>query len=109
MKAKLIDRRRFVVFSRSGKAVQVVMDLFKIQGRDAEKHPGGFRFSWIAFDPEKPTRRVQFDSHPPKGPHFHIDGDEVGVVMEWTSLEAGHRKFFKMVARHFGIDEENLK
>jgi hypothetical protein len=109
MKAKLIDRRRFVVFNRSGRAVQVVMDLFKIQGKDARQHPDGFRFSWIAFDPENPERRVLFDSYPPKGPHFHIDGDEVGVSEEWSSLEAAYRKFFRNAARHFDIDEEEFK
>lgn len=109
MKAKLVDRRRFVVFSRSGKAVQIVMDLYKIQGRDAAKHPDGFRFSWIAFDPEEPGRRVLFDSHPPKGPHFHIDGDKVGVTEAWESLDAAYGKFFKAVARHFDIDQEVFK
>jgi len=106
MKAKLIDRRRFVVFDRSGRAVQIVMDLFKIQGRDARKHPDGFRFSWIAFDPEQPACRVLFDSHSPKGPHFHIDDDEVGVPLEWISLEVSYRAFYRAVAQHFDIDEE---
>jgi hypothetical protein len=70
MKATLIDKRSFTVISREDVVIIVKKDLYKIQGKDAKKHPGGFRFSWIAFNAEDPMQRVLFDSHPPKGPHL---------------------------------------
>jgi hypothetical protein len=54
MKATMVNRRKFVVFSRTGKPVVVEMELFKIHGEDSANHPEGYRVGWIAFDPENP-------------------------------------------------------
>ena len=108
MKATLINRRKFVAFSRNGKPVVVNMDLHKIGGADPTVHPEGYRIGWIAFDPENPSKRVLFDSHPPKGIHFHIDGESEGISFVWKSLAKTEQMFFAMVCRHFNIDEEEL-
>ncbi len=108
MKATLVNRRRFVAFSRSGKPIIVEMELFRIHGKEAAFHPEGYRLGWIAFDPEQPERRVLFDSHPPKGAHFHVDQDEVGISFVWKSLPKAEAMFFEMVCRHFDIDEKEL-
>jgi len=109
MKATLVNRRRFVVFNRSGKPVVFEMELFKVSDKEAAYHPEGYRVGWIAFDPENPNKRVLFDSHPPKGIHFHIDGEEEGTSFVWKSLSKTEEMFFEMVCRHFNIDEEELE
>lgn len=79
------------------------MDLFRLTEEDpAQTHPEGYRFSWIAFDRESPEKRVLFDCHPPKGPHFHLDEDREGVPFEWTSLAAAIEFFRQKVREHFG-------
>lgn len=108
MKATLINRRRFVVFSRRGKPVVVEMELFQISGGGSIHHPEGYRVGWIAFDPENSEKRVLFDSHPPKGIHFHVDSDAEGVPFRWQSLAKAEQMFFEMVCRHFDIDEKEL-
>ena len=108
MKAILINRRKFVVFNRAGRPVFVVMDLHKIRGANPANHPDGYRVGWIAFDPENPTKRVLFDSHPPKGIHFHIDDESEGTSFVWKSLAKTEQMFFTMVCRHFNIDEKEL-
>ena len=108
MKARLVTRRRFLVESRKGKQIVVEMDLFDVSGPGAEVLPGGYRFSWIAFNAQNPMERVLFDSHPPKGPHFHIDNRKNEIKIEWTSLTQVEQLFFRTVARHFDIDPKEL-
>lgn len=77
------------------------MDLYKLNGILGQ--PGSdFKFSWIAFDTDNHMRRVLFDSHPPKGPHFHIDDDMEGQRFNWISTEDTIRLFHEKVAEHFG-------
>ena len=108
MKAALVDERRFVVFSRTGRPIVIEMKLFKITGKEAVHHPEGYRVGWIAFELENPGKRVLFDSHPPKGIHFHIDADEHGTSFTWKSLEKAEQMFFEKVQRHFDIAEGEL-
>jgi hypothetical protein len=109
MKARLVSQRRFLVESRKGKQIVVEMDVYQVSGKDAETLPGGYRFSWIAFNTQNPMERVLFDSHPPKGPHFHIDNRKNEIKLEWTSLAQVERLFFRIVARHFDISPKELR
>ena len=109
MKATLIDKRSFVVISKRDVAIIVKMDLYQIHGDEAKKHPQGFRFSWIAFNPAAPQKKVLFDSHPPKGPHFHIDDDPEGQSFEWLSLTHTEKLFFEKIAHHFEVSLEDLQ
>lgn len=108
MKATLVNRRKFVIFSRIGRPVIIEMELFVINGKESVFHPEGYRVGWIAFDPENPEKRVLFDSHPPKGIHFHIDEDDPGIAFVWKSLAETEQMFFEMVCGHFDIDEKEL-
>ena len=109
MKARLVSQRRFLAESRKGKQVVVEMDLFEVSGPGADLLPGGYRFSWIAFNAQNPLERVLFDSHPPKGPHFHIDNQKNEIKIEWTSLTQIEKLFFCMVSRHFDIEPQELE
>jgi len=84
------------------------MELFRIAGVEKTYHPESYRIGWIAFDPENPLKRVLFDSHPPKGLHFHLDDDKQGKPFAWNSLSKTEEVFFEMVCLHFNIDEKEL-
>ncbi|TVQ77823.1 MAG: hypothetical protein EA369_08535 [Bradymonadales bacterium] len=108
MDAELIFEIRFSIVLKSGEILVVFMDLYKIPRVNTKDFPGGHRFSWIAFDPEAPERRVLFDSHPPKGPHIHIDDELEGKPFEWVSVDQAKRLFFKCVKEHFGKFAEDI-
>lgn len=102
MGAQLVFRFRNVLTTSSGTRVALYMDLFKISPPHDPCYPEGFKFSWIAFDPENPEIRILFDCHSPKGPHLHIDSDPVGTSFKWTSLENARSLFYLKVIDHFG-------
>lgn len=82
------------------------MDLFKLAEGHPKSFPDGYRFSWIAFDPDMPNERILFDCHDPKGPHVHIDNDPDGDPIEWTTLDNAYELFFERVRNRFGEYEE---
>jgi hypothetical protein len=86
------------------------MDLHKLPEGHSENFPEGYKFSWIAFDPNRESERVLFDCHFPKGPHFHIDDEVEGEPFKWTSLDAAYDLFFVKVKERFGrfiLEEES--
>jgi hypothetical protein len=101
MKATLLFESHQLFVTKSGGTVEIHMDLYKVEC--SAGHPGSeFRFSWIAFDSDNPMRRVLFDSHPPKGPHFHVDNDSKGQPFAWVSIPDAIQLFRKTVEEHFG-------
>jgi hypothetical protein len=74
------------------------MDLFSIEGNTSRTKV--FRFSWIAFGLDDPDRMVLFDSHPPKGPHFHKRGEETSF--EWKGVSHALNLFVDCVRQEFG-------
>lgn len=102
MKAEKIFSRRFSVRCKGGRVLAVYMDLYRLAKGHPETFPEGYRFSWIAFDPEDENVRVLFDCHTPKGPHLHIDDDKVGKSFECKCVEDAQEQFFSTIARRFG-------
>jgi hypothetical protein len=96
-KATLIMRRSASIEYSGGQIVSIRMDLFSIPDQvEADL----FRFSWIAFDLVDPERRVLFDSHPPKGPHFHVRDQEASF--EWKGIPHALKLFIECVVKEFG-------
>ena len=93
--ATLIMRRSASIEYENGQIVSIRMDLFAIEGG-----ANGFRLSWIAFDLLDPERRVLFDDHPPKGPHFHRRGQETSF--EWNGVPHALKLFVDLVRLEFG-------
>jgi hypothetical protein len=85
------------------------MDVYEITGPEVEKFPGGYRFSRIAFNAQNPSERVLFDLRPPKGPHFHLEGQLNEIKIDWVSLGSTERLFYKTVARHLDVDPKELE
>ena len=81
MKATLIfETQQLFVTKADGAAkctIEIRMDLYKL-AKGSGDVGSDYRFSWIAFDSDNPMRRVLFDTHPPKGPHVHLDDDAEG-------------------------------
>ena len=102
IKAMKIFSRRFEIRCKSEQHIVIFMDLYQLPGGYPDTFPEGYKFSWIAFDPEDETKRVLFDCHPPKGPHAHIDEDGDGEPFSWVSLEAAYEFFFDKVRERFG-------
>jgi hypothetical protein len=107
MAAMLIFERKTTLFSLSHqKMVMISMDLFWIEDPN-QIYPEGYKYSWIALDIENEDNRVLFDCHPPKGPHIHINNNE--VPYEWISLEQTEKDFWTYIDQIFGPLEEVVK
>jgi hypothetical protein len=109
MGAHLIYEIRFSVSLKSRKVLTVFMDPYKLPAKKEQKFPGGHRFSWIAFDPENENHRVLFDTHPPKGPHIHLDQEPDGKPFKWISVDHAQALFLEQIRQHFGEFEEEIK
>lgn len=98
MDAELLFKRKFEVTTKAGMPIAFFMDLYRLpKGSEHE-----YKFSWIAFDPDDPTRRVLFDCHKPKGAHIHLDGDSGGEPIEPMDIDSAIALFFETVREHFG-------
>ncbi|MBI4402643.1 MAG: hypothetical protein HY537_00690 [Deltaproteobacteria bacterium] len=102
MKAVLLHKSKTTMTVASGRTIAIYVDTFHLQGAKDPSSWKAYRFSWVAFAPDEPGARVLFDCHEPKGPHWHIDGDEVGQAFAWTGLEEAEELFFQKVEERFG-------
>ena len=106
----MVNRRKLLLINRAGEEIVIAMDLYKLRTDNPAKYPEDFRLSWIAFDPKNPrAKRILLDSHPPKGPHFHIDNRITEIPFSGLSLKESETLFFEIVCEHFNISPEELK
>ena len=101
MKATLVFHTKVVITVTGQRSISVEMDLYKLPSAQGG-YPDGYKFSWIAFDPNEPLERILFDIHPPKGPHLHIDGDPVGTPYVWLGLSEAEEFFVSQTEARFG-------
>jgi hypothetical protein len=64
------------------------------------KYPDGLKWGLICFD-RLSTKRVLMDNHHPKGPHIHIDDQE--LAYGFTDLDQLVMDFRKLVTEHMGV------
>jgi hypothetical protein len=102
MKALLLFESRRIFRSAKGRVIVMAMDLYELPASESQGAQVPYRFSWIAFDRDAPDQRVLFDSHPPKGPHFHLDGDDAGQSFVWVSISEAVALFERKVTERFG-------
>ncbi len=110
-KATRVFSRRFQIKCKDEQLAVVFMDLYKLPEGAPDLFPEGYKFSWIAFDPDHEDHRVLLDCHPPKGPHINIDGDADGETFDWITLEAAYEFFFAKIKELFGeftMEEDDL-
>jgi hypothetical protein len=94
MKAVLIRHEKFMVRRR------YVIEIVVYQISDVERYAGGFKWRLICIDQRDGTR-VLMDNHHPKGPHIHIDDDEMSY--EFVNLDQLIIDFREMISEHMGV------
>lgn len=84
--------------------VSVIKEIFKIPMAQAHHFPDGFKVSMIAYRNDLPEKRILLDCHPPKGPHYHLENQEVNF--QWQGLDHADELFWQLVETEFGKLEE---
>ncbi len=64
------------------------------------KYPLGVRYSLICIEP-KTERKILMDNHHPKGPHVHINDEEIDY--EFVSDDKLFDDFERLVLDHMGV------
>jgi hypothetical protein len=101
VKAKLLFQEKGTWDRVFGGSVTIFMDCYEVESTD-QGFDKAFTFSWIAFDPEKPDRRVLMDQHRGRPCHLHIGDKEIFMTVEFDSLDKAISFFFLEVKKHFG-------
>ena len=94
MKAVLVRHEKFIVRRR------YTVEITVHQISRTSKYPDGLKWGLICFD-RVSQARVLMDNHHPKGPHIHIDDQE--LPYEFTGLDQLVRDFRKLVTEHMGV------
>ncbi|MEW6055039.1 MAG: DUF6516 family protein [Bdellovibrionota bacterium] len=66
----------------------------------SEKYLDGLKWGLICVD-RVTGKRVLMDNHHPKGPHIHIDSDE--LPYEFTGLDQLIDDFRRLIMEHMGV------
>ncbi len=94
MKAVLVRHEKFIVRRR------YVIEISVHQVPRSNLYQNGLKWGLICVD-QNSGRRVLMDNHHPKGPHIHIDDQELPYVFE--SLDQLVADFRRLVTEHMGV------
>ena len=95
MKAVLVRHEKFIVRRR------FVIEISVHQIDRSERYRDGLKWGLICVD-QTSGRRVLMDNHHPKGPHIHINDDE--LPYEFESLDELVADFRKLINEHMGVN-----
>jgi hypothetical protein len=86
---------------QGGGGITFYMDCFQVDelSKGFEK---AYIFSWIAFDSDKPSRRVLMDQHQGRPCHLHIGDKKVLEDLKFYHLDEAMQTFFAEVEKFFG-------
>jgi hypothetical protein len=101
VKAQLLFSEKRTVFLLFGGSVRIFMDCYKIDSLNVG-FGEAFTFSWIAYDPEDPARKVLMDQHSGKPCHLHIGDREVELKVKFDSIDEAVLAFSLEVRKYFG-------
>ena len=85
---KIIVRRRYVV------------EISVHQVPKSERYRDGLKWGLICLD-QATGKRVLMDNHHPKGPHIHIDDDE--LPYSFRNLDRLVSDFRRLITEHMGV------
>lgn len=88
------------LIENSVQELRVIVEVWKIPEPENANYPDSLKVSILAFLESNPDDLVLVDCHPPKGPHFHMDGKEVAFA--WSSFEDAEKLFWDLVEGKFG-------
>ena len=94
MKAHLVRHEKFIVRRR------YVVEVSVHQVAKSEKYRDGLKWGLICVD-QSTGRRVLMDNHHPKGPHIHIDDDE--LPYDFRGLDQLVTDFRRLIIEHIGV------
>ena len=95
MKATLVRYEKFIVRRR----YTIEISVYQVVGQ-AERYPDGLKWGLICVDRDS-GKRVLMDNHHPKGPHLHLDDNE--VPYEFVGLDQLVTDFRRIVTQHMGV------
>ena len=95
MKAVLVRHEKFIVRRR------LVIEISVHQIDRSERYRDGLKWGLICVD-QTSGRRVLMDNHHPKGPHIHVDDEE--LPYEFESLDKLVADFRKLINEHMGVN-----
>lgn len=101
MRAHLLFKDRQEWGLKFGGVLAISMDCYQVTNSNLEFEKT-FVFSWIAFDPENPERRVLMDQHRTKACHLHLGTREVLLQKIPRTLEDALVVFRNEVEKYFG-------
>ena len=94
MKAILVRHEKFIVRRR------FVVEISVHQMPESERYKDGLKWGLICVD-QVNGRRVLMDNHHPKGPHIHIDDDE--LPYDFHGLDQLITDFRRLINEHMGV------
>ena len=95
MKAALVRHEKFIVRRR------YVIEITVHQLDRSERYRDGLKWGLICVD-QLNGRQVLMDNHHPKGPHIHIDDDE--LPYEFEDLDQLVTDFRRLINEHMGVN-----
>lgn len=95
MKATLVRHEKFIVRRR------YIVEISVHQVPKSERYRDGLKWGLICID-QTTGRKVLMDNHHPKGPHIHIDDDE--LPYEFRGLDQLVTDFRQLIVEHMGVN-----
>lgn len=94
MKAVLVRHEKFIVRRR------YLIEISVHQIPRSKQYEDGLKWRLICVD-RLSEKRVLMDNHHPKGPHIHIDDDE--MPYDFTGLDELVNEFRRLITEHMGV------
>lgn len=93
-------RARLIYYVKSRLQNRYVLELVIHEVEKSPRYVDGVKFGLICVD-TKTGERVLFDNHHPKGPHIHIDDQE--LQYEYKNDDQLLKDFAALVLSHVGV------
>ena len=94
MKANLVRHEKFIVRRR------YIVEISVHQVPRSERYRDGLKWGLICVD-QITGRKVLMDNHHPKGPHVHVDDEE--LPYDFSGLDQLVSDFRLMIMEHMGV------
>ena len=94
MQATLVRHEKFIVRRRY--LIEITVHAIENNAR----YRDGLKWGLICVD-QTTGRRVLMDNHHPKGPHIHIDDEE--LTYDFVGLDRLVDDFRRLIAEHMGV------
>ncbi|MBI3541592.1 MAG: hypothetical protein HY073_05600 [Deltaproteobacteria bacterium] len=94
MKAVLVRHEKFIIRRR------YVVEISVHHVQNSDRYKDGLKWGLVCVD-RVSGKRVLMDNHHPKGPHAHIDNNE--LAYDFKGLDQLVADFRRLVTEHMGV------